>query len=194
MLGERRVARGRGTPLERACRPAPPAAPRRRGNQPTTAFTRPRTAASEARHVGNPPREVGGYDGNADVVETARGAPAAASDRPLLPPARPGRRLKAALRTAERAREAGPGLPGACTLRRTPGRALGRPGRAEPGRPAHASAGACCPRVCPAFTSRARPGGKAAACYTACAPPKRARRPLRGRMPAGRSTAGRWAA
>lgn len=194
MLGERRVARGRGTPPERARRPAPPAAPRRRGSQPTTAFTQPRAAASEARRAGNPPREVDGYDGNADVVETARGAPAAASDRPLPAPARPGRRLEAALCTAERAREAGPGLLRACTRRRTRGRALGRPGRGEPGRPAHASAGACCPRACPAFGSRARLGGMAAACCTACAPPKRARRPLHGRMPAGRSAAGRWAA
>ena len=170
------------------------AIPRRKGSQPTSAFTRPRAAASEARHVGNPPREVGRYGGNADVVEMARNALVAASDMPRPPPGRPGRWLKAALRTVERALEAGSGLLFACTRRRTLGLTLGRPGRAEPGRPAHASTGACYPRVCPAFGSRARLDGKAAACYTARAPPKRARRPPRGRMPAGRSAAGRWAA
>ena len=101
-------------------------------------------------------------------------------------------KLKAALRAVERAHEAPPGLPCACTRRRTRGRTPGRLGRGEPSRPAHASARACCPHVCSALGFRAWPDDKATACYTARAPPKRARRTPRCRMPAGHSAAGWW--
>ena len=69
------------------------------GDLPMMAFTQPRTAASEARCVGNPPIEVGRYGGSASVVGMARGALTDASEKPRPAPARPGLQLKAALRS-----------------------------------------------------------------------------------------------